>query len=356
MPLIYMNSAGHGSPSERTLRRVAAHVSLELSAGPAQAAIEARAEVARVKANAATLIGAEAADVGLTSTTSSAWLEIVARLKIRGRRLLAAPHEWGDNLNHLRRMAENAGAVLEILPPLDLAAPDLSEWAARIDEDVAAIFCPMVTSVRGLRYPVEAIGGLPRPETCFYVIDAAQALGQTEVNIGEIQCDALVSTCRKWLRGPRETALFWTHSRVPAEMRAAALQPNDVNIALVLGMGAAIEQALEIGVPDLERRVRALSGAVYQAGRNIGLDTPDRRPPMSGAVTFQLPEESAPMVEAALSERRMIAKFPKPASDEPMSKEASEGGALMRISPNLYNTEDEVAEVIACVSKALHRT
>ena len=356
MPLIYMNSAGHGAPSEQTLARMAAHLQREQAVGPAQAAVEAYPHLAEVKANAARLIGAELSDVGLTSTTSSAWLEIASRLKIRGRRVLAAPHEWGDYLRTLQRMAENAGATLEILPPLDLSNPDLTGWAARIDEDVAAIFTPMVTSVRGLRYPVEAIARLPRPSSCVYLIDAAQALGQTEVDVAKIGCDALVATTRKWLRGPRETALFWTHAASPPELQAASLAPNDVNITLALGMGAAIEQALETGAAELERRVRGLSGFLYQTGREQGLDTLDGRAPMSGAVTFLLPDESASNVEAALKRRDIIAKFPQAAQDEPMCGDVPEGSALLRVSPNLYNTEEEILELVGCVASAMRRT
>lgn len=334
---------------------MAAHLSREQAVGPARAAVEAQPSIADVKANAAKLIGAQVTDVGLTSTTSSAWLDIASRLKIRGRRLLAAPHEWGDYLFALQRMADNADAALEVLPPLDLAAPDLSEWAARIDEDVAAIFSPMVTSVRGLRYPVEEIARMPRPATCVYLIDAAQALGQTEVDVAKIGCDALVATTRKWLRAPRETALFWTNPAMPPELRAAALAPNDVNITLMLGMGAALEQALEAGVSELERRLRALSGFLYQAGRESGLDTPDGRAPMTGAVTFLLPDESAPTVEAALREREIIAKFPHPAQDEPNCGDIPKGGSLLRISPNLYNSEQEISELVECVATAVRR-
>lgn len=349
--MIYLNSGGHGLPSNATLERMIAHLRLEQEVGAPEVARRVAGELAEITGDAARMLGAEAADIGWSATTSTAWAEIVSRLDPRGGRLLVAPHEWGDNVQALRRLAERSGAVVERLPDLDPDEPDLAPWAARIDEDVAAIFVPAVTSVEGLRYPVERIGQLPRPASCLYVIDAAQSIGQVPTDVTRIGCDALVATCRKRLRGPRSTALFWTSPRLPERFRASALAPTDANLALRLGAGEAIRAALEIGIERVGTRSRLLATRAWEEATERGLGVMRRAEPRTATCSLIVPAACLQRLRAELGRRDIVVKVLTPETDEPLAGHALGDSIGIRITPNVYNTAEEVTATVRAIAE-----
>ncbi len=346
---VYLNSSSHGLPSSNTMARMQKHLAREAEIGPFAAFEEVEPEYTHVRHLAARLIGAEPEDIGFGTTTFATWLPIAASLSIRSRRILVAPHEWGDNLRMLHAMAANAGATLEILPPLDLQKPDLTSWVARIDEDVAAIFTPMVTSAHGHRYPVEAIGALPRPDTCAFIVDAAQALGQTPIDVKAINCTGLTATCRKWLRGPRGTAIFWLARGGSA---TPALEPFDANVALRLGLGTTLRDTLEAGVSDIALRITALRDLAYRGLMELDHPALSIHRPQTGALSISLPTTMVEDLRSHLAANGITAKFPGLSHDEPNAPEIGQGRAVLRITPNVYNTEAEIAALLAAVKAA----
>ncbi len=335
---IYLNACGHGLSDPAVAARMAGHLAREAAVGEARAAVEVVEELDGVRAAAAALIGASVAQTGLASNTSAPWQAVVARVPLTGRRIVVAAHEWGDNVEMLRWMAGQVGARVHVVPAPD--ALDPAAWAARMDADVAALFCPMVTSVAGIRYPVEGIGALARPDDALFIVDAAQAVGQGVVDAPGIGCDVLVATTRKWLRGPRETGLYWLNERASAVtgLRAGL---SDMNAALRLGQGVALRLALD-EVPE-ERLTGRLRGGI--ALEPLCSDT--------GAVTLRIPHDRAAVVRAALDADGIFAKWPDPVADEPGSGVTLAEGALLRLSPHAYNTEAEIDRVIAAVGAGL---
>lgn len=348
MSMTYLNAAGHGLPDRAVLDRMIRHLERETEIGAEAAAAEAATDLAATRDRAARLLGAPLEETGLASTTVATWLAIVARLDLAGKRVLVAPHEWGDNLRLLEGLARQSGAVIERLPMIDFADPDLGPWAARIDEDVAAICAPMVTSVTGHSYPVAAIGALPRPATTRFLVDAAQAVGQVPVQVGELGCDALVATTRKWVRGPRQTAVFWMS---PSLGEPSPVEPMDANLALRLGQGEALRLVLEAPGETYGARLAPLTAQARARAQAGGLRCLSHESACTGAVTLALPRSlQAPLTEA-LGKANIMAKWPMPWHEEPDSELAASDFAILRISPHVYNTADEIDALFDLIAK-----
>lgn len=332
--VVYLNACGHGLSDPAVLQRMTAHLTREVEVGEVRAAVEAADERATVREAAARLIGGTSEQTGLCSTTGDPWRASTARIPMAGKRVLVAPHEWGDNIAHLRAL----GGQVEILPPLDFDAPDFGAWQARIDEDVAAICVPMVTSVTGLRYPVEAIGALARPENCLFIVDAAQALGQVPVDVGAIGCDLLCGTTRKWVRAPHGTGLYWIGERAEAVTGLTAAEAL-TNMALRSAQGVALSRAGATGglSPMLRDGLQAKGVKVL--------------PGSTGAVTIRVADDRAAALRGAMAKAEIVGKWPDPMQDEPASNLTLEDGALLRLSPHIYNTEDEIAQTIALITR-----
>ncbi|MEM7178852.1 MAG: aminotransferase class V-fold PLP-dependent enzyme [Pseudomonadota bacterium] len=354
MTEIYLNASGHGRPDASVLRRMATHLEREIAIGPDRARDEAAGELDAVRRDAAALIGADPARTGLAASTCATWFEIVARLPMAGRRVLVAPHEWYENLAALNMLAADRGFTVEVLPEIDFARPDLAAWRDRIDGDVAAICLPMVTSVGGAVYPLAEIGRMARPEGALLIVDAAQAVGQVPIDVAAFNCDILVATTRKWLRAPRQTALFCIRDGVlgaDGPLDPWALEPSDVNIALRLGMGEALGQARARGVAELGTELSAFSARIRSLARELGIETLWQGGGTATAVTLSFEPAALPAIQASVAAAGCLVKWPDARRDEPHAPEARLDRAFMRVSPHLYNSTCD----LDCLFDAIRR-
>lgn len=345
---IYLNAAGHGLPSDATRARMLDHARTEAQAGTLAATDAALPDLAELHQSAAGLLMARPGQVAIGNTTSQFWLAAVARLPLAGRRLLVAPHEWGNHIRYLRHVAPGLNLRLEVMPPAD--ALDPAAWAARIDGDVAALLLPHVTSAQGLVYPLAQIAALPRPDTSLVVVDAAQSVGRLDLPPG---WDVVAATARKWLRGPRATAMLALSARAETVLgiQVRGLEPMDANIGLRLGMNVALAEARAAGVPAIAARLTAMAQQIRQllargdrTGQWLQAGTPAAAT-APGHITLAVPLEDKAAVSDRLLQAGITAKWADPAHEEPLSQ-PSATTALLRITPHLYSTAAE-AEALA---------
>lgn len=347
--LKYLNAASHGLPDRAVLNRMSAHLELEARIGPLAAVAEVDTALQAVRSDAETLLNAEEETLGFATGTLSAWHAYVAGLSIAGKRLLVAPHEWGENIAALQKLAAKDGATIEVLPLLDMASPDLRLWQDRIDDDVAAIFLPMVSSVSGLHYPVEAIGALRRPLHTQIIVDAAQAIGQVDIDVRRLGCDALFATTRKWVCGPRQTAIFWT---ADADRRIE-IERLDTNATLRLGLGVALRQLLERGLDQTKASLLERSTRIREHADRLNLECLSVPHGGTTAVTVLIPEQSVAKIDAALNASQIIAKWPNALEDEPFSQFQAIARKPLRLAPHLLTSIADIDAAFDVIAAAL---
>jgi selenocysteine lyase/cysteine desulfurase len=111
------------------------------------------------------------------------------------------------------------------------------------------------------------------------LLDTTRSAGQFPVNVDAIGCDLLTGTGRKFLRGPRGTGFLWVRTAeldrldpfvaeigsatwdghlsftwVCGARRFATWEHSYIN---VLGLGAAVRQALDLGLDAIGQRAAA---------------------------------------------------------------------------------------------------
>jgi len=348
----YFNSASHGLPAAETYRAMAAYLELQAQKGPDAAAGHFASDLARAETNCARILKTDTDRLGFSSTTTSAWHALIPWLDLSGRRVLVTQNEWGD---YYRALAARPDITLEVLPPLDLQNPDLSTWADAIDDDVGAIMLPMVTSLSGQRYPVEEISALPRPDHTRLIVDAAQAIGQMPVDLSRINCDALVATCRKWLRGPRQTSLFWISESWQvqgAPMRPSQLQSHDHNLALQIGLTAATDAYLQADPAMIHETLISRADRLRSIASDAGFAIFGGQQSQSAIVSVEVSKSALAKVNAAISDAGYETKAPDVAYFEPLNPSGKDT-AIVRITPHVYSEDATMTRVIALARAAL---
>ena len=367
--MIYLNAASHGLPDVAVRSRMRSYLDREDEIGPAAAEVEAAEEMAAAYEKAARVIDAPVANVTLVNTTTIGWNAAVCSLPLAGRRVLVAPGEWSSGVAVLLRM----GARVEAMPVDGQGCLDLRALQDLIDDDVAAISSPMVCSLTGEHYPLEKVAALERPDDTLLIVDAAQAVGQIPVSVLELGCDVLAATTRKWLRGPRDTALLYVSDKAFAQMRPnpaprlfgitfedgvfadhegiRRFDPSSAFAPQRLGMGTALDRFLAGREAFMERPAR-LAQLVRELAAQAGLTAacPEAGTP-TAITTLRLNESRFEAAMSGLKAANIAVATPAP-SCEPLRPADTVAGRFLRISPHAYNTEDEITQVFEIIGSA----
>jgi selenocysteine lyase/cysteine desulfurase len=228
----------------------------------------------------------------------------------------------------------------------------------------------------GLVQDVEAVGAVCEGADVPYVVDACQAVGQIEIDVGRLKCDYLSATARKFMRGPRGIGFMYASDRALArgdhplfvDMRGARwtsaggyeIAPTarryedwEFPYALVLGQGVAARYALEVGIETAQARAWALAARLRDAlGALPRVRVLDRGVTRCAIVTITVEGRQADPIVRALKERR-INTVSSLREFGIYDFEAKGVETAVRLSPHYYNTEAEVDEAVAALGEIL---
>lgn len=189
--VVHLDAAGAGRPSRDVLDAEIAHLHREAARGAYVAAEQAEEVITEGRAALAALVGLAGSDLCFLDGAGTAFATLLAAWPLgRGARIGTVASEYGANARALRRLANERGWELVLLPVDDQGR--ITGVPAGLD----LVSFPQVASQRGIAQPVPDVlaAGVP------LLLDVAQSLGQTVVPAG---CAAYVGTSRKWLCGPR---------------------------------------------------------------------------------------------------------------------------------------------------------
>jgi selenocysteine lyase/cysteine desulfurase len=233
---------------------------------------------------------------------------------------------------------------------------------------VSLVALTHVGTHRGLVNPVAAAGAVLADHPAIFVLDACQSIGQLRVDVGEIGCDIMTGTGRKFLRAPRGSGFLWARAEVAeridppgidgpsAQWRSAddyalprgarRFEAFETSAAIKVGFGVAIDYLLGLGIDAVQARVQSLAeslrGALAEVGGVSVLDGGHER---SGIVTFTS-ERALPVdVHSALRIAGINTSVTGTASAQ-LDGAAGHPLQAVRASVHYYNTDDELARVV----------
>jgi selenocysteine lyase/cysteine desulfurase len=371
---IHFNNAGAGLMPRPVLDAMTQHLELEAEIGGYEAADARQDRVDDFYAATAELLGCEPRNVAFAPSATDAFARALSSVPFAsGDLILTTLDDYISNQIAFLSLRKRFGVEVVHAPNRPEGGVDVPAMAKLMEERrprlVAATHVPTNS---GLVQPVAAIGRHCRQLDLLYLVDACQSVGQYRVDVGEIGCDFLSATCRKFLRGPRGSGFLFVSDRALAagyeplfiDMRgarwvaferyapvetAARFEDWEFSYAGVLGAGAAARYALSVGVDAIADRAPALGRRLRDGLAEIdGVRVLDRGPELCAIVTLSIGGTSSDVAKDELAARGINSAVSlREYALYDFTDKAVED--CVRLSPHYYNTEQEVDDVVAAV-------
>jgi cysteine desulfurase/selenocysteine lyase len=369
--VVHLNNAGAALPPRVVVDTVVEHLELEARVGGYAAGDAVAERASAVYDSVAALIGAAPGEIALVESATRAWdmaFYALAASFSPGDRILTSRAEYASNVIAFLQVARRTGTRVEVIPDDESGQLSVDALRDMLDERARLIAVSWIPTQGGLVNPAAAIGAVAREAGIPYLLDACQAVGQLPVDVDALGCDFLSATGRKYLRAPRGTGFLyvrgsrWADLEPPfLDVHAARWAPGDEvvmqpdarrfeswehSVANRLGLGAAVDYALALGVDEIATRVLALAASLRRQLASVpGLTLHDLGREQCGIVTFTI--DGTDVHELAARLRAQGINISVSTIDFARYDFEARGlDAVARASVHYYNTEDELTRLV----------
>ncbi|OPA84556.1 class V aminotransferase [Pseudomonas fluorescens] len=317
-------------------------------------------------------LDAKPAQIALTGSTSEGLAMIYGGIKVRpDQEILTTVHEHYATQNSLDFRVLKEGTQVRRISLFENAAQvSVDEVLGNIQRNIRpntrVLGMTWVQSGSGVKLPVGEIGQLvdehnrqrDDKDRILYVVDGVHGFGVENLDFPAMHCDFFIAGTHKWMFGPRGTGLVC--ARDAENKYVTPMVPTfseDTNFATTMTPGGyhafehrwaadeAFKLHLQLGKAQVQARIHALNTELKNqllAHPQIELVTP-RSPELSAGFTFfRVKGQDSGAVAAYMMKNRVVID----AVDRDV-------GPVIRTSPGLLNSTDEIQRFMALLSPRL---
>jgi cysteine desulfurase/selenocysteine lyase len=370
----FLDNAGSALSPTAVTRTVINYLKREQEVGGYAAMDEAQDRILAVNASAGELVGVPSDQVALQTSATAAWRRAFGSIPLRsGDRILTTRAEYASNVLPMLQASRRVGAIVEFIPDGPDGTVDPAALGAMLDERVRVVAITHAASQNGLIVDAAGIGAVLRESgsPAWYLLDACQSLGQLPVDMTAIGADFIAATGRKFLRGPRGTGFLAVSPRVLAELEpvpidmfgtawdgdqsyelsetASRYQSFETSYAAVLGLGAAIDYSLALGLHNIRERINGLATSLRaQLSELPGVRVLDRGAEQSGIVVFSCPgDDSWDAARELRAKAVTVTAVTRPTNPPDVDRYGA--SCVLRASPHVFNTDEDLAALVAAL-------
>ncbi len=307
-----------------------------------------------VKQTFATLVGADADELAITTNVSLALSTIVSCLEFSGerRKLILSELDFPTD-GHVFLAQQRRGAEVEILKSPDGLTVPLESYEAAIDETTAAVCINRVLYRSSSLVDAKAICDMARRAGAWSIVDDFHGAGIVPVDVHDMGCDFYTTGVLKWLCGgpglaflyarrdllpslePAVTGWFATREPFSFDLEHLDYHPTARRLehgtppapVAFLAQGG-LDIITEVGPAGIRERMGELSDRVIAGADEMGLEvrTLRDRHARGGLVNVKVGDEARKVCHALL-DRDVCTDY---------------RGDGLRISPHFFNNEEDV--------------
>jgi len=356
--LVYVNSCSAGALSEDVRAAYDEYLGdWEAEGSPWERWIE-RTEQAR--GAFARLVGAESRDVAVTTSLSAAVSALATGLDL-ARRPKVVLTDWEfPTVGQIWHAQEQRGA--EVVHVSEVAGElPLEGFAEAIDERTALVSITDVCYRNGARVDVPGVVALARQHGALVLLDAYQSAGSLPLDVAALGVDLLAAGTTKYLLGSPGLAFLWCRPGLAERITPAAtgwFADEDVFAMDVQDYSPAADaRRFQSGTPPVPSVYAGLAGMALIERAGVA-EVAEHVAGLNARLEAGLDELGATVVTPRDRERRG-ALMCVAATDAPALVRAlragdivtSERAGSVRISPHLYNREDDIDAVLAALER-----
>jgi len=315
-----------------------------------------------VRARLASAFGCDREELALTRNTTEGIETVLLGLALRsGDEVVLTTQDYWRFQNTLLQRATRDGIVLRsiTLPvPVDSTDEIVARFADAITPRTRVILMSHIINLTGQVLPVREVVRMARARGVLVVVDGAHGFAQLPCTRETLDCDIYATSLHKWLGAPHGTgflyvrreriAEIWPLYPAPVELRENIRKFESIGsvaAAPYLGIRPALDFWLAIGAERKLARLRWLRDrwlSAFLDDPNVKVHTPRSAEFSAALMTIDFAGLAPVKLAGWLWERhRTLVR--------PVLHKEFRG---IRVTPNLYTTEEELDRFVAILREA----
>ena len=317
---------------------------------------------------ASRLLSCDIADLCVGSSATELLCSIAWAMSPReGTNVVSTRSSFPSTVYPWSRVADQNGAEIRLAEHDENLYTDPSDLLSLIDEDTSVVTVSHVEFSNGQRYDLREISDAAHSVGAMLVVDATQSMGMVPIDAYSTNADAIVSSGYKWLRGTYGAAVgFISPSVVKTlnpglmgfrsnsdiwDLRADRLElPEDasrfefttIHFGAALGLAAAIDELLEMGMDEVWRHDLELADHLIRGAEGLGIEvvSPTSESERSAIVSLRMPSglSSVEVSNRLQSEYSIL---------------TTSRSGMLRVSPHIDNDISQIDSLVSALSEIL---
>jgi cysteine desulfurase / selenocysteine lyase len=378
-PLIWLDNGATTQKPKAVIERLAyfyEHENSNVHRGAHTLAARATDAYENARKTVARFLGASSSDEIVFVRGATEAINLVAQSWGRqnvsaGDEIIVSHLEHHANIVPWQQLAAEKGALLRVIPVDDRGQILLQEYERLLSDRTKIVAVTHVSNALGTVVPIDAIIARAHASGAKVLIDGAQSVAHSRVNMQALDADFFVFSGHKIFAPTGIGALYgkrdilnsmppWqgggnmiadvTFEKTEYQTAPARFEAGTGNLADAVGLGAALDYLEKIGIENIERHEHDLLGYATKELLGIpGLRIIGTAPEKVSVVSFLLDGFTPEEVGSALDQYGIAVRAGHHCAQPILRRFGVEG--TVRASLALYNTHDDVD----CLVRALRQ-
>ncbi len=293
----------------------------------------------------------------------------------KGDKLITTVLEHHSNFIVWLRVRDKYGAKISLVmprKPVIKGILDLADFERLVDDKTKLVAVSHVSNVLGVILPIKEITEIAHEHGAYVVVDAAQSVPHMKVDVQDLDCDFLAFSGHK-MCGPTGSGALYMKQELTEKVEPLIIgggsirevgadyykldasprrfEGGTIDIAAVIGLGAAVDYLTKIGIGKIEAHEKKLVRQMYEgltAPRDVEVYGPGPESRV-GLVPFNVGDLNPHDVALALDVSANIMVRSGHHCAQPLSRTVLGKQGTVRASCYLYNTMNEVDVLVSAV-------